>query len=903
MRTGLGLVLLIPYVFTSFATAAVLIDTDFGKASQRIHDGNKPERVTGVAPEGWRDNSSWAKVWTDCSVKTEERRSFLRLNVERRESGWFQLSFSPLPAIEDESYFRLGVRLRNQARATVTLGIRMQGAPYKMHWSTAGVFAKDWQTHNYDFVLTRSTQPIGFWILIDGTGPVDLAFLKLERLSRKQLIAEIKQRHPDGGPANLMRNSRFPLGIQSGWSLDRERSDGDEVTLKTDEKTIGPSRAPALMLLAPKPITLRVEPFGVVLPLMRHKAAMSVKGEGEWTFSIHVGGRRLGSKTAKLLTGADWKRLEIGFMPKLMAKVYEWRITGKGKLWLDALQVGPETKVHAYESAGACEVALALPETEASCARVQFGDEAGRVRYCVSGKSAGAVLKSKVVNLYGEAVTLPDVKIGQGVLNYGHLIYDRFPKKPWGAFRVEAWVERDKRRVSPVNELVVFRLHRPRHWMGDAPNSPFGVHTNSTRRHILMAKAVGVNWTRLHDAGLQYFGWWMLEPEQGQWRFFDAELARYRKYGMHIFAELGTAPKWASYWKTSGRKQFGYFDKFFQPRDLNDYKTYVQTVAQRYKGVIDAYDVWNEPWIHAWWGVDYDEARGKDRAGFVTSKEPQKDFANLMRVAYANVKAVDPTAVVAGFNSTTGGGGSRSFTGHDWTKGVLANGGLDSCDVIDYHHYTREMALFPGDGVARGLKNATGPIREKLGRLPKPVWMTEGQGAVGLNTSPFYKHTLPYEDTEDYMAVSNLLCRHVVSLLANGVDRVFLYTMHGHNYFDPKASGWRVLVTQEGYLHPSAAAHSAMAWHLEGKRFSKHVDLGGGVHAYLFAHGQEAVAVLSTAPKFDDYEIPRNPRIKATDLFGNPVEAGETLTDKIVYLSTSAGVHHLERVLAGHKTR
>ena len=61
-----------------------------------------------------------------------------------------------------------------------------------------------------------------------------------------------------------------------------------------------------------------------------------------------------------------------------------------------------------------------------------------------------------------------------------------FPEKPYGAFRVEAWVENpDGQRISPYNEIVVYRLHRPRHWMEDSPNSSFGVHTNSTTRHIL----------------------------------------------------------------------------------------------------------------------------------------------------------------------------------------------------------------------------------------------------------------------------------------------------------------------------------------------------------------------------------------------------------------------------------
>jgi len=156
-----------------------------------------------------------------------------------------------------------------------------------------------------------------------------------------------------------------------------------------------------------------------------------------------------------------------------------------------------------------------------------------------------------------------------------------------------------------------------------------------------MAKAVGVNWTRLHDAGGNYLMWYFLEPEKCKWVFHDKELNRYRKYGMKILGELGTAPKWASYYQDVGKDHSGYFDCFYQPKNLEDYANYVKTVAERYKGVIDAYDVWNEPWIHAWWAVGYDESKTGEYGGYITSKNPTADFVKLMATAYQTAKAID----------------------------------------------------------------------------------------------------------------------------------------------------------------------------------------------------------------------------------------------------------------------
>ena len=57
--------------------------------------------------------------------------------------------------------------------------------------------------------------------------------------------------------------------------------------------------------------------------------------------------------------------------------------------------------------------------------------------------------------------------------------------------------------------------------------------------------------------------------------------------------------------------------------------SYCRVVAGRYRGVIDAYDVWNEPWITEWWAVGYDETKG-DRLGYVRSPTPAADYVRLM---------------------------------------------------------------------------------------------------------------------------------------------------------------------------------------------------------------------------------------------------------------------------------
>lgn len=876
------------------AARRVAIETNFGDAVRPVAEaGNNTGRATGVLPSDWREDSGWAQVWVNYERLEEEGRPYLRVSTSRVDAGRCQLAHD-LEDIRDETFFRLSFTVRSAANGSVEFQIRDAGPPYKTLWAVRPKVDGTWQTFTYDFHLARYEPKVAFFIGLEGVNTLDLSKLKLERLSRADYIAELQEKYGGGAPRNLLRITRFPLGLQSGWALDRDNSDGDDVVISPDLGCIGPSGAPSLYVKTAEPTRLYSAPFAIPLAFRPHVASLYALGSGTLRISVAAENRAIAEKTFNLAGTGEWERVQVRFAPVLMCPSYVLQLAFSADIHLDALQVEAAATATPYASQGDAEVSLGIPDSDASVARVQFTDEPARVIWCVTGKAAGATLKGRVVNVYGQQQPLPPVTLKEGFVQQGEWEYPLFAAQPLGPHRVEAWVEDEAgRQISPPNEIVINRLRRPRYWGQDAPNSPFGVHTNSTTRHNVMAKAVGANWTRLHDAGLQYIGWYHLEPEPGKWTFHDKEILRYRRDHILILGELGTAPFWASYFP--GDRQDGYFDRFYQPRRMEDYANYVQTVGKRYKGVISAWDVWNEPWIWSWWAVAHDPTKpGRD--GYITSEHPQADFARLMKTAYENAKACDPTVTVLGFNTTTGGGGGRNFGGSEWTRGVLDAGGLAHCDAICYHNYISGSSCYPDDVVERGFQTATGPIQEKLGALPKPVWMTEGSAGRETMGPGFYNHTLPFPNTEDPFETGDRQCRQIVSLLAQGVQRVFVYSMHAQNYIGGKTQ-WRTIVTEEGQLHPSGCAYSAMAWLLEDTRFAKRLQLAEGIYAYLFAGGGRSVAVLSSAPKYGDFTIPRPAGVTVADLFGNPLPEGSKFAGRLVYLSTDQDIAALERAL------
>ncbi|MCK6490611.1 MAG: hypothetical protein L6R48_20345 [Planctomycetes bacterium] len=887
-RFLLLLILVLP-----LAAAEPLLSTTFAAPVAPVAPATPSAcRLDGVLPVGWAEDSSrWAQVEAGFTALEEEGTAFLRVHTRSLGAGRLQLC-TRLPDQAGTSFYRLRLRARDWSRTQVQLGVRRRGEPFDFLWSVSPQLGSDWADHEWLFQIDGAQAGIGVWLNIGSPGRIDLVRLSLERLDRDQLAAEIEARHPDGGPANLLRTTRFPLGLAHGWMIDRNRSDGDEVTVAADPAVTGPSGEPALRLGSTSSFPrLLSEPFSPLVPTRLHRVSLAVRGEGQVTLAVLADGVAVAHKQAA--AGDTWQRVAVDFQPSLMTGSYQFQVSGPGRtLWIDAPQAGPVGRGDGWTAPAACEVALGLPPSAADAARIQFHDELAQVRWRVCGQAgAGAQLRATATDLYGATTPLPaaPASAGAGAFDFTAACTAR----PWGAWRIEAWVERDGARISPVAELVVNRLRRPRHWGADAPDSPFGVHTLATTRHLLMSKAAGVDWVRLHDSGLEYIGWWNLEAERGKWTFHDDEIRRYRRHNLMILGELGTAPGWASYYQGSGVQasgSFGYFDKFFQPRDLADYARYVAVVGERYKGVIDHWDVWNEPWISEWWAVRHDPSV-PGRGGYRTSAEPQKDFAALQKVAHDTVRRVNPQAVVVGLNTTSADnrGSPTRISGTVWSQGVIAHGGLDTCQAVGYHHYLDRALGAPGDGLTAELAVGIAPVRARDPQ--RPIWMTEGS-AVAANPTPgtgLYRLAAIQGGGEDNWRLSaDRLCKYLVGLRANGVAKWFLYSMHCHN--GTRQSKFTVLVTHDGYLHPSGIAHANLAWQMGGKRFVRSHELAPGLWAWLFEGGGEAlVALSSVSTPARRTTLALNGPGELLDLFGNP-PAGEAAFDGSMWYAVAEGV-------------
>lgn len=225
------------------------------------------------------------------------------------------------------------------------------------------------------------------------------------------------------------------------------------------------------------------------------------------------------------------------------------------------------------------------------------------------------------------------------------------------------------------------------------PPSYFGMHFHRIGAGTPWPSIPVGSW-RLWDA---HVAWPNLEPERGKWDFkrLDQYVAMAQLAGTTILLPLGLSPRWASARPSErGNYQPG---AAAEPRDIEDWKRYVRTVAERYKGKIHDYEMWNE--------VNYP----KFYSGTVNT------MVSLTREAYQILKEVDPENRLV----------SPSVVGEDssfrWLDEFLKKGGGAYIDVVSYHFYVPKGApetMLP-------LIKRVQDIMTKHGICEKPLWNTE----------------------------------------------------------------------------------------------------------------------------------------------------------------------------------
>lgn len=198
---------------------------------------------------------------------------------------------------------------------------------------------------------------------------------------------------------------------------------------------------------------------------------------------------------------------------------------------------------------------------------------------------------------------------------------------------------------------------------------------------------VDVGWCSLEESGPGLISQWY----QGR---LDVTADTAEKLGMKLVVQLGCAPKWAG---GTGSNDY--------PTDPAQFQRIARYLADRYKGRVAAWEIWNEP----------------NCIGGCGNGSPDQ-FVAVLKAGYRGIKTGDPDVTVVS--------GGTSGNDVNWLRRMYAAGAAGSFDALGVHPYQDPATAAP-DAPSQGstYRLSTLPMVHRLmvanGDGDKPIWLTE----------------------------------------------------------------------------------------------------------------------------------------------------------------------------------
>ena len=234
------------------------------------------------------------------------------------------------------------------------------------------------------------------------------------------------------------------------------------------------------------------------------------------------------------------------------------------------------------------------------------------------------------------------------------------------------------------------------------------------------------NWADAEPSKGQYNSWWLAQ--------YDRAVQLARNAGARIVIVSYQSPSWAS----------GSSNKETPPRDPADYARFMNFLAKRYAGKVEAYEVWNEENIDRFWS---------------TGASPGA-YVSLLKPAYSAIKSGDPNAKVVF--------GGVSMSDYRFIEGAYAAGAKGYFDVMSVHPYS----CYGPEVVRRGADNritydSFAGYREVHASMAangdsKPIWFTEfgwsttseSCGVSEATQADYLTKALRYVEQDPYVQVA-----------------------------------------------------------------------------------------------------------------------------------------------------
>lgn len=367
--------------------------------------------------------------------------------------------------------------------------------------------------------------------------------------------------------------------------------------------------------------------------------------------------------------------------------------------------------------------------------------------------------------------------------------------------------------VSTVTKLILGHLLQAvmllpasayaRETGGGIPLTFFGLHIHRADQGTAWPSVPFGSW-RLWDA---YVTWADIQPTPTRWEF--SRLDRYvdlaTRHSVDILLPLANTPRWAASRpnEDSAYKQ----GNASEPRNIEDWRRYVTTIGERYKGRIHNYEIWNEPNIRHHYSGSIDR------------------LVELTCEASRILKAIDSRNVIVSPGSTAGASDHINYLNR-----FLAKGGKNCIDVVGHHFYVPNSSPEAMVPLIRKVR----AVMASHGISQFPLWNTETGWWIANNDGSTEDETYAKKgwirldrntDAQQYLEKAFLISR------AEGIQRFYWYS------WDNRLLG--LVEPGSGTPKPPARLWGNLAGELVGAtNVTCSYDLGGSQCTFVKANGK-----------------------------------------------------------------
>jgi hypothetical protein len=178
-------------------------------------------------------------------------------------------------------------------------------------------------------------------------------------------------------------------------------------------------------------------------------------------------------------------------------------------------------------------------------------------------------------------------------------------------------------------------------------------------RDVRLVADAGFGWIKQNVGWRDVEKFEGLDPQDWDWALADRVVETAEKFGLNVLLRLDRQPLWA------GKHSNG------PPQNLDDFGRFCGAMADRYRGRVRAYQVWNEPNLAREW------ARRRPNPA---------EYVELLKTCYVAIKAIDPEAIVisAGL-APTGTDNDEAMPDDTFLRGMYEAGASPYFDMLGLH--------------------------------------------------------------------------------------------------------------------------------------------------------------------------------------------------------------------------